>query len=169
MLAAMEIQGCLAEGKSFSEIEESNYFDLPILREDEQLFAVMLDLRYRYYLEKEDYNKAAECINRLASIQDYLTDEELAKVGAELVYLHSLQGNIEAAEESSKFCKDYLKEENVTSKRVLATFSVACGKIDAAEIFIDQAEALLKKEQIIGIAKFERILLNRVKFSLNRE
>ena len=49
MLSAMEIQGQLAEGKSFSEIDEMLYMDVPQLCEDEPMFAVMLDLRYRYY------------------------------------------------------------------------------------------------------------------------
>ena len=53
MLSAMEIQGQLYEGKSFAEIDETLYFDNPQLCEDEPLFAVMLDLKYRYFLEKE--------------------------------------------------------------------------------------------------------------------
>ena len=52
MLSAMEIQGCLYEGKSFTEIDEPLYFHTPQLCEDEPLFAVMQDLRYRYYLEE---------------------------------------------------------------------------------------------------------------------
>ena len=41
MLSAMEIQGQLYEGKSFQEIDEKFYFDVPQLCEDEPLFAVM--------------------------------------------------------------------------------------------------------------------------------
>ena len=84
MLAAMEIQGQLHDGKSFSEIDECWYFDLPQLCEDEPLFAVMLDLRYRYYLEKEDFDRAADCLNRLAKTQAYLPDSEVAKIAAEM-------------------------------------------------------------------------------------
>ena len=43
MLAAMEIQGNLYTGKSFSEIDENLYYDLPQLCEDEPLYAVILD------------------------------------------------------------------------------------------------------------------------------
>lgn len=163
MLSAMEIQGRLAEGKSFSEIDEKYYFDLPVLREDEPLFAVMLDLKYRFYLEKEEYDKAAECINRLAGIQAYLSDEQVEKLAAELVYLHSLQGNVELAEESGKLCMDYLKSDDVTAKRVLAAFSLACGKADGAEVLLAQAEEGLRKEPIKGLAKFEKRLLDRMK------
>lgn len=65
----MEIHGKLAEGKSFSEIDEKFYFDLPQLPEDEPMYAIILDLRYRYYLERGETERAADCLNRLASAQ----------------------------------------------------------------------------------------------------
>ena len=65
MLSAMEIQGELYSGKSFAEVEESLYLDIPQLCEDEPLFALVLDLRYRYYLEKGIIEQAADCLNRL--------------------------------------------------------------------------------------------------------
>ena len=84
MLAAMEIQGNLYAGKSYTEIDESLYFNQPQLCEDQPLFAVMLDLRYRYYLEKGEYDNAADCLNRLANAQAYLSQEEVEKLAAEL-------------------------------------------------------------------------------------
>ena len=51
MLCAMEIYGKLYEGKSFSEIERGLYYDFPQLAEDEPMYAVMLDLCYRYHIE----------------------------------------------------------------------------------------------------------------------
>ena len=169
MLAAMEIQGFLAEGKSFSEIEERYYYDLPVLCEDEPMFAVMLDLRYRYHLEKEEYEKAADSINRLASIQAYLSDEEVEKIAAELVYLHSLEGNLPLAEESGKICREFLSSTLVTAKRILLAYSLAAGKREALDPLFAQAEAALRLERIQGIEKFERILIDRIKRSANGE
>lgn len=163
MVSAMEIQGQLAEGKSFSEIEEKYYFNLPVLCEDEPLFAVMLDLKYRFYLEKEEYEKAAACLNRLACLTAYLTPEETEKIAAELVYVHTLQGNMELAEESGKICKDYLKDNGVAQKRILAAYSARFGKEESTNILLLQAEEALSKEWIKGVAKFERILLDRIK------
>lgn len=162
MLSAMEIHGGLYEGKSFAEIDESKYYDLPQLCEEEPLYAVMLDLRYRYHLEKGEYERAADCLNRLAQSQAYLADEELEKVAAELTYMHALNGDLEGAEESGKLCRELLQKELVSSKRVLAAFSMAFGRADAAEALKAQAEGLLQTERIAGVRKFEQQLISRI-------
>ena len=162
MLAAMEIQGQLYEGKSFAEIPEMYYFDLPQLCEDEPLYAVMLDLRYRYYLEKEDYDRAADCLNRLAQAQAYLPDEEVMKIAAELTYMHALNKDFERLQQTSGVCKEYLASESATAKRVLAAYSYAIDKKEAVSALKTQAEKYLAKERIKGLAKFERTLLSRI-------
>lgn len=162
MLSAMEIQGQLAEGKSFSQIDEGYYFDLPQLCEDEPLYAVLLDLRYRYYLEKGKMEKAADCLNRLALNEEYLPVAELEKVAAELVYMHALTGDLEAAEKNYEACKNVLQEENATAKRILCAYALACEKIEAAEVLLEQARALLEREKIAGVKRFEEILLSRL-------
>ena len=162
MLSAMEIQGQLYEGKSFCEIDERFYFDLPQLCEDEPLFAVMLDLRYRYYLEKGEMEKAKDCLNRLASVQEYLLDKEVEKLAAELTYMHAVCGDIEGAEENGKYCKAYLRGDEGAAKRVLAAFSKACGNTEAVELLVAQAREALQTERIAGVRKFEEILLSRI-------
>ena len=162
MIAAMEIHGKLNEGNSFAEIDKNLYFDLPQLRMDEPLFTVILDLRYRYYLEKEDFENAADCLNRLVNASAYLSESELEKVSAELVYMHSENGDFERAEESCKFCENYLKSETLTAKRVLAAYAKARGKEDAVKPLIEHARALLITERMSGVRKFEEILLSRI-------
>ncbi len=162
MLAAMEIQGQLFEGKSFSEIDENLYMNVPQLCEDEPMFALMLDLRYRYYLEKQDMENAAACLNRLAMLQPYLTEMEIKKIAAELTYMHSLNKDFERLSETSKICREVLLEETATAKRILAAYSYAIDKIEAVPTFKAQAEQCLAKERIKGLAKFERILLSRI-------
>ncbi|MBR2441511.1 MAG: hypothetical protein IKB20_00350 [Clostridia bacterium] len=161
MLSAMEIQGELYAGKSFAEIDEGLYFDLPQLCEDEPLFAVILDLRYRYFLEKEEYEKAADCLNRLAQAQAYLTDSEVEKIAAELTYMHALRGDLESAEESGKLCRGFLTEDTATAKRVLLAYSKLVGKTEAIEPLLQQAKDCLQWE-IAGVAKAEGILLSRI-------
>ena len=162
MLSAMEIQGQLYEGKSFAEIDENLYFDVPQLCEDEPLYAVILDLRYRYYLEKNDLKKAADCLNRLVQAQAYLTDIEVEKIAAELTYMHSLNGDLERAEESGKICRGFLKEDTATAKRILAAYSAAFGKTEAVVPLLAQANEILKKERILGVKRFEEILISRI-------
>ena len=162
MLSAMEIQGELFEGKSFAEINDALYFDLPQLAEDEPLFAVILDLRYRYYLDKGEITKAGECLNRLVSAQEYLPETELQKLAAECVYMYSLLGDYENAEESGKLAKPYLEGDSVTAKRILLAFVTAFGDKDKAKVLLSQAQAALGKEEIKGIEKFESVLLSRI-------
>lgn len=162
MLSAMEIHAQLYEGKSFSEVEKSLYFDLPQLPEDEPAYAMILDLRYRYFIEKGEFDGAADALNRLATAQAYLSDAEMEKVAAELVYLHCLNGDIERAEECAKLCKEYLKNEAFSAKRILAAYSALTGKREATCDLLAQAEELLKNEPVEGVQKFERILLSRI-------
>ncbi len=163
MLSAMEIHGQLFEGKSFGEIDERYYFDLPQLCEEESLYAVLLDLRYRYYLDKEELESAADCLNRLAQAQAYLSDEEVEKIAAELVYMHSLNGNLEEAEECGKLCREFLSSDRATAKRILAAYSFAFGKKEAVADLLAQGEAALSQEEMLGVQKFEKTLLQRIK------
>jgi hypothetical protein len=163
MLSAMEIQGQLYAGKSFAQIDEDLYFKLPQLCEDEPLYALLLDLRYRYYLEKEDLQNAADSLNRLVQAQTYLTEIEVQKIAAELTYMHALNGDLERAEESGKLCRAYLQEETPAAKRILAAYSAAFGKNEAVEPLIQQAKSSLEKERIAGVKRFEEILISRIK------
>ena len=162
MLAAMEIQGRLYAGESFSQMDEALYFSSPQLCEDEPLYAVMLDLQYRYYLEKNELERAADRLNRLASAQAYLGDKEVEKIAAELTFLHALNGDYERAKDCSKLCETYLRSEEAAAKRVLAAYCKAFGKEEAVEALIGQAEEILENERIKGQAKAERILLARL-------
>ncbi len=163
MLSAMEIHGNLFEGKRFSEIEEGYYFNLPQLSEEEPLFALLLDLRYRYFLDRGEVERAEECLNRLVASQEYLSDGELEKIAAELVYMHSINGDLRAAEESGKVCRDFLRGESATAKRALAAYSIASGKTEAIEPLLEQAREALRYEWISGEKKLEEELLSRLK------
>lgn len=162
MLFAMEIQGQLSEGKSFAEIDESLYMDVPQLCEDEPMFAMMLDLRYRYYLDKQDMDNAAACLNRLVSIIDYMPMHEAEKIAAELVYMNALRGEMPQAEENAKACQGFLRENTATAKRVLAAWSVASGHTEHAKALKEQGEDCLQFERIAGVVKFEKNLLARI-------
>lgn len=162
MLAAMEIQGQLYEGKSFSEIDEKWYFNVPQLCEDEPLFAVMLDLRYRYYLEKGDFDNAADQLNRLAQTQAYLPDCEVEKIAAELAYMHAINDDIERANECEILCENYLSQDIASAHRIKAALARLKGDLDEVTARKARAEKALEKERIKGNAVFERILLSRL-------
>ncbi len=168
MLSAMEIYGGLSEGKSFSRIDENLFFDLPQLPENEPMYAVILDLRYRRCLETENFERAADCLNRLAAAAGYLSVSQFEEVAAELVYMHSVNGDAELAKESAELCEDYLKRETAAAKRILAAYSALQGRFDAVRALKAQAEVCLQKETIAGIKKFERIMLERIPDLMDR-
>ncbi len=162
MLAAMEIQGRLFAGETYGEIDEALYFDLPQLAEEEPLYAVILDLRYRYYLDIENLEGAADCLNRLANSQAYLPDSEVEKLAGELVYMHALRGDMESAEACGALCRGYLAGDSVAAKRILAAYSLAANKVEEAEILKEQALPALDYEYILGVKKLEEKLLERI-------
>lgn len=162
MLSAMTVQGEAYAGKRYGEIEEKYYFDLPVLAEDEPLFALITELRYRYYIDVEDFAKASFQMNRLAGLQPYLTDEQTERFCAELVFLHSVNGDLENAEACGKLCQNYLKSETATAKRVLATFISAFGDKEKALLLKEDGIRLLEKERIAGERLFEEKLLARI-------
>ncbi len=162
MISALKIQGQLYEGKSFAEIDERLYFDLPQLCEDEPMFAVILDLRYSYYLEKGEMEKAADCINRLAYVQAYLPPVQVEKIAAELMYMHVMNGDLARAEECGDMCREFLKGNTVTAKRVLIAYSAAYGRSDTVAALLKQAKRCLDDERVAGIRKFEETLIERV-------
>ena len=162
MLSAMEIQGNLYDGKSFAEIDESLYYDLPQLADDEPLYAVMLDLRYRYHLEKGENERAADCLNRLALSQEYLPYEQVMQVAVELTYMHAINGDLQRAEDSAKLCKEALQEDSARAKRALLAYALATKKLDAVEILKEQSAKVAENEYPSGVAKSEKILLERL-------
>lgn len=162
MLSAMYIQGEAVAGKHYGDIDEKFYFDIPVLAEDQPLFALILQLRYRYFVDKQLFEKAGQTLNRLASIEAYLTDDEWARVCAELVFMHALNNDAESAENCGRYCKTFLMGETATAKRVLATFTAVFGDKEKAKTLQESGFALLENEWIIGEKLWEEALLSRL-------
>ncbi len=163
MLACMQIQGELSEGKSYGEIDKELYLSLPQLPEDEPMYAMNLFFRYRYHLEKKELDEAVDALNRLASSADYLTEQEETLLAVELVYMNSLFKNQAEADECGKFCACALQADELASKRALLAYSLAFGEREKAQILLKQAQELLESEEIAGVKKSEEILLDRLK------
>ncbi len=162
MLSAMTVHGEAYAGKRYGEIEEKYYFDLPVLAEDERLFTLITELRYRYFVDREDFKNGAKQLNRLASLQAYMTDVERERVCAELVFLHALNGDMESAEACGKLCRAFLQGETATAKRVMATFINAFGDKAQALALREDGERLLPKEWLTGERLWEEKLLARI-------
>ncbi len=161
MISAMEIFGELSEGKSFSQIDEKYYFDLPVIAESLPVYATITDLRYRYKLEKGDFDGAADEINRLAQSSEYMDGNGVEEVAAELAYMHTVFGDIERAKQARKLCENYLSSDLPAAKRINAAFFVLTGQTDKAEEERNSFERVLPFERIDGKRKAEQVLMAR--------
>lgn len=161
MLAAMEIFGELSENKSFTEIDEKLFFDLPIIAESLPVSATITDLRYRYCLEKGNMDGAAEQINRLASLTAYMDEGNMEEVAAELMYMHAVCGDTERAKESKKLCENYLQKPLLSAKRILAAYARLLGEDEEEKKARAEFERLKATEKIEGKRKAEEILIER--------
>lgn len=166
MVCAMEIYGQLSEGKSFAEIPDEWYFGFPQLAENEPMYALILDLRYRRHLEKGELEKAADCLNRLGALAEpgYLYPDQLADLALEFGYMHILNGDLKSAEESISLGELTGKERKNTAAfcRVCALRSAAEGNLEKADCWKAAAEEFLRREPLEGVRKSERILLSRI-------
>ncbi|MBQ8885426.1 MAG: hypothetical protein IJY62_03560 [Clostridia bacterium] len=157
---AMEIFGSLSEGKSFSEVDEKYYYDLPVLPEDTPMYAIMHDLRYRLEIEKGNFDGAADKINRLAA-SEYLSPAEVEMTAAEITYMHAVGEDVERMEKSLPLCEGYLKNGTASTHRIMAAVYKARGDVEKFEEERLAAENALKN-CLKGEAKFEKILLSRL-------
>lgn len=163
MLNVMRIQGELQTGKTYAEIEEEYYFSAPQIAENEPMYVAILDARFSYYLEKEDYEKAFDCLKRIKAAGEYLTDEEVLCLEKNLAYLCLLGGNDEVLKTAAKNDEEYWKSEDVVIKRTLALYMHKCGEEERADLLISEARELLKQSISFGQAKHEELLLSRIK------
>ena len=106
--------------------------------------------------------KAAYALKKLSQSEEYFTRGEREKFAAELTYLHAINGDFEKANESSKYCEEFLKSEIAAAKRVLATVAFCAGKFEDAEILKESGMSLLSKMEIHGERALEESLLSRI-------
>jgi len=162
MASVMDLQGRIYAGERYSEIEETA-FDFPVVAEDDPAFVSALELKYRRALEKEDFETAGKILLRASSCEDYLSEETAQKIASEMVYLYTLLGEREQANECAKRCVEYLKSEQVSAKRILATVAYCDGRLEECSVIKNQAKALLEKEEKVGDRLFEEKMLSTLK------
>ncbi|MBE5752578.1 MAG: hypothetical protein E7343_00730 [Clostridiales bacterium] len=165
MVMAMEIQGLAYEGTPYAQMQKENFM-FPVLAEDEPLFAVCHHLKYRLALDEENYENASDALNRLAQSECYLSDFERERLAAEITYMHVINSNVSTANETAKYCEEYLKSDSLSAKRILATVAFLSGRIEESQILKNQAEKLLDQEEVLAEKYLEKKLLSRLDFKV---
>ncbi len=159
------IQSQLMGGKTPSEIDENLYFDLPQLPEDDVNFAMILNARYNYYLDKEDYQNAKMVSDRLMSIIDYLPKDYRFIVKTDALYnACTFDYNEENADDLMYELEKFLNNvNNATTVRVKLAYLLYIKKEkEAADIFLNKAYKECDRNKVIGYGKYERKLLEKI-------
>ncbi len=72
MLAVLAIQAQILSGKPIEEIDKKFFIGLPVIREDDQSFIALTELRHEYFKAKGDEEQAEKYKNRLEELKEYL-------------------------------------------------------------------------------------------------
>ena len=162
----LKIQAELYNGKTPCEIEEDLYFNLPQLPEDDLNFALLLNARYLYFLDKEDFENAKKVTARLLSITDYMPKEYAYSVKVDALYnACTFDFDEQIADdlvyELEKYLNNVNNSTNVRAK--LAYLLYVKREKENADIFYKKGVKEANKGQIKGLALFERKLLDKMK------
>ncbi len=156
----------LYNGKSPSEIDESLYFNIPQLPEDDALFLSLLDARYSYFLDKKDYENAKKTLNRLLALEDYMTDGQKLTIKAEALFsVCTYNFNETKADDYTLELEKYLNNKN-DALRIRAKTAYLKNVVKETENlpdFYDKWEKEADKLSLKGLSKYEKNLLQNLK------
>ena len=166
LLRILEIQAEMYGGKTPSEIDESMYFDLPQLPENDPMFFAITQARYNYYLDKKDYENAEKTTNRLLVAADSLPKGLKCEINAYALYnACTFSRNPEKADELMYEAEDYLNKYNtLTNIRIkLAYLYFIVGERGNVDTFYKKGIKEAKKCPLKGYGIFETKLLDEIK------
>lgn len=166
LLALMSIQSELFNGKTPGEIDEKLYFDLPQLPEDDLYFIMLLDARYNYYLDKQDYASAHNVCERLQTLTNYMPKSYSYAVKASALYdACTFSYDEDVADDLTYEIEDYLNNYNTaTNVRIkLAYLMFVKKEKELLEQFYKKGKKEARNTPIKGYGLFESKLLDEIK------
>lgn len=171
MVNLLKIQANLYNGKTPAQIDEKLYFDLPQLPEDDLNFALLLNARYNYYLDKEDYENAKKTTQRLLTLEDYLPKQFMDVIKVDALYnACTFDFNEETADdlmyELEKYINNVNNSANVRTK--LAYLIAIDGEKQGLDIFIKKGYKEADRCQIKGLGQYERALLDKLVANISK-
>ncbi len=160
------IHSYLYNGISPSNIPENLYFDLPQIREDDLNFILLLNARYYYYLDKEDFINAKKQIDRLLSLEDYVPKSMMTTIKADALYGYcTFDYNETKADDFMYEVEKYLNNVNsLTNLRIKLAYLIYVVKdLDKFKLFYDKFNKDKISYPIKGIVKLEEKLIEKIK------
>lgn len=162
----LKIQQEMYNGKTPSQIDDKLYFDVPQLAEDDLYFALLLNARYLYYLDKEDYENAKKISDRLLSISEYLPKEYVCQIKTDALYnACTFDYNEDVADDLVYELEKYLNNINTATnvRAKLAYLLYVKRKKENLDIFYKKGLKEAGRGQIKGLALFEERLFEKLK------
>lgn len=165
-LNLLAIQAELYAGKTPAEIDEKLYFELPQLPEDDVNFARLLDARYLYYLDKEDYENAKKTTSRLLSIIDYMPKAYRFAVKTDALYnACTFDFDEDIADDLMYELEKYLNNVNTATnvRAKLAYLLYVKKETECSEMFFKKGFREAGRCPLKGLGSFECKLFEKMK------
>ena len=162
LLNLLLIHAEIYKGKTPSEVNEELYFNLPQLSEEDNLFVVLLNARYTYYVDKGDYQNAIKLSDRLESIFDSMPRYFKNQIAVDLLY-NACTFNLDE-DKADDYVEDYERFLNnvnsITNVRVkLAYVTNVLKDYILANKLKEKAFREIAKCKIKGLALYEEKLV----------
>ncbi len=139
----------------FSEIPRSLLFDAPVVREDDNAFLALEQLRYQYMIWQGDTDGAIRELKRLTDLNEYLSEEQNTEIAYDWIYVRAVLCN-ESVQRIDPSCT---KSKTIRYYRTLAI--TENGEI--REEAFEKAGKLIKKIPLRGMREYEKKLLFSLK------
>ncbi len=169
-VALLKYQAEMYNGKTPGQVDENLLFDLPQLPEDQPVFAMLLDARYNYYLDKEDYENAKKSADRLMMIE-YLPKNirVVAQVNA-LYNACTFDYNEDTADDLIYELEKFLNNVNTAStvRAKLAYLLYVEKQTENLEVFYKKGLKESNRCPMIGLGEFEKKLFEKMKRDFNK-
>lgn len=167
--ALLIYQAELYNGKTPGEIDDRLLFDLPQLPEDQPSFAMLLDARYNYFLDKEDYENAKKVIDRLLAIENLPRHISLVAKANALYNACTFDYDEDKADDLMYELEKYLNNvNNALNVRVKLAYLIYINKeFENAETFYKKGKKESNRCPMIGMGKFQIKLLDQLKKDFN--
>lgn len=164
-LAVLDFQAQMYSGKTPSEVDEELLFNVPQLPEDSITFAILLNSRYMYYLDKGDYANAKKTTERLISLEEYMPKYINSAVKVDALYnACTFDFNEETADDIVYEIEKYLNNVNTASsvRAKLAYLIYVRREKENLDMFFKKGFKEADRCQISGLGKFERKLFEKM-------
>lgn len=165
IVGMLSVQAQMYLGKTPSEVDESLYFDLPQLPEDSPYFAMLLNLRYNYYLDKGDYENAKTVSDRLLSLDEYLPKEYILIAKTDALYnACTFDYDEDVADDLTYELEKYLNNVNSSTnvRAKLAYFLYVKRETENLDLFFKKGYKEANRCLIKGLGDFEKKLFERM-------